>query len=84
MNTVRLSNISLSEFRKFLFDMGCSRSEEGTKGRGGHEKWEKEGLNRPVTLQTHVSPVPEHIIKNTLRTLGISRKQFEVWYLSSK
>ena len=44
MNTVRLSNISLKDFRQFLFDTGCSRTASGTKGRGGHEKWEKEGF----------------------------------------
>ena len=44
MNTVRLSNIPLKTFREFLFDKGCSRTESGTKGRGGHEKWEKEGV----------------------------------------
>ncbi len=82
MNTVRLSNIPLKTFREFLFDNGCFRTETGTKGRGGHEKWEKEGLERPITLQTHIDPVPEHIVRNCLRDLGITRKQFETWFLS--
>ena len=56
--------------------------EAGTKGRGGHEKWEKEGMERPITLQSHVDPVPEHIVKNCLRDLGLTRKDFETWYLS--
>ena len=81
MNTVRLSNISLSDFRRFPFEKDCKLAEDGTKGRGGHEKWVKDGLKRPITLQTHISPVPEHIVKNTLRDLGFSRKQFEEWYL---
>jgi len=81
MNTVRLSNISLKDFRQFLFDKGCSRTANGTKGRGGHEKWEKNGMTRPITLQTHVDPVPEHIVRNSLRDLGISRKAFESWLL---
>lgn len=81
MNTVRLSNIPLKDFRQFLFDTGCSRTASGTKGRGGHEKWEKEGMSRPITLQTHVDPVPEHIVRNSLRDLGISRKTFERWLL---
>ena len=38
MNTVRLSNISLKDFKQFLFDSGCSRIANGTKGRGEHEK----------------------------------------------
>jgi hypothetical protein len=82
MNTVRMSNISLSDFRKFLFEQGCSRTESGTKGRGGHEKWAKEGLTRPITLQTHIDPVPEHIVRSNLRTLGVSRKEFEKWLLA--
>jgi hypothetical protein len=84
MNTVRLSNIALRDFRQFLFDQGCSRTSSGTKGRGGHEKWERKGLTRPITLQTHVDPVPEHIVKNCLRDLGVSRKEFENWLLEKK
>jgi hypothetical protein len=82
MNTVRLSNISLADFRRFLFEQGCSRVDNG-KGRGGHEKWTKPGLKRPITLQTHIDPVPERIVKSNLQTLGITRKEFENWLLSN-
>lgn len=82
MNTVRMSNIPLADFRRFLFENGCSRISTGTKGRGGHEKWTKPGLKRPITLQTHIDPVPERIVKSNLNTLGISRKEFEKWLLS--
>lgn len=82
MNTVRLSNIPLKTLREFLFDSGCSRIDIGTKGRGGHEKWEKEDMGRPITLQTHIDPVPEHIVKNCLRDLGLQRKHLENWLLS--
>lgn len=81
MNTVSLSNVSLADFRRFLFDKGCSRVENGTKGRGGHEKWTKTGIIRPITLQTHIDPVPERIVRSNLHTLGISRKEFEAWLL---
>ena len=84
MNTVKLSNIPLKDCRQFLFDTGCSRTTNGTKGRGGHEKWEKEGMTRPITLQTHVDPVPEDIVRNSLRDLGISRKSLEAWLLGKK
>ena len=57
MNTVKLSNIPLDLFRKFLFEKGCEREEKGTKGRGGHEKWNRKDLSRPITLQTHIDPV---------------------------
>lgn len=48
MTRQKLSNISLADFRRYLFDMGCKRAEQGTKGRGGHEKWVKPGLLRPI------------------------------------
>ena len=80
MNRQKLSNIPLSDFRRFLFDMGCTREEQGTKGRGGHEKWVKKGLLRPITLQTHVDPVPEFVIRNALTTLGLTKKQFFEYY----
>lgn len=80
MNRQKLSNISLADFRRFLFDQGCTRVENGTKGRGGHEKWEREGLLRPITIQTHVDPVPELIIRNALNTLGLTKQDFFAWY----
>lgn len=82
MNRVKLSNISLADFRTFLFDMGCKREEQGTKGRGGHEKWVKNGLLRPITLQTHIDPIPEMVVRSNLRTLGLIRKDLEEWLLS--
>jgi len=27
-------------------------------------------MSRPITLQTHVDPVPEHIVRNSLKELG--------------
>lgn len=82
MNTIRLSNIALNDFRRFLFDMGCERVAT-SKGRGGHEKWRKEGIPRPITLQTHVDPVAEQCVKSNLQTLGLTRKDYERWYLST-
>lgn len=78
MNTFKLSNVSLADFRRFLFEIGCSRTAtyKRTKGRGGHEKWNKEGLARPIVIQTHEDPVPEFIVKNALRDLGLTRDEF--------
>lgn len=78
MNTYKLSNISLAEFRKFLSDVGCCRTATymRTKGRGGHEKWSRSDLTRPIILQTHVDPVAEHIVKNTLHELNMTRAEF--------
>jgi len=51
-----------------------------SKGRGGHEKWSKTGIDRPITIQTHIDPVPEFIVKQVLRHLEISREEFFRFY----
>lgn len=47
-----------------------------TRTKGGHEHWTRADLPRPITVQTHVDPVPEFIIKNALRTLGMTKEDF--------
>lgn len=47
-----------------------------TKGRGGHEKWSRSDIDRPITIQTHIDPVPEFIVKQVLRHLEMTRSQF--------
>ena len=59
MNTFSLSNIPLNKFRTFLFNQGCSR----VSTEGGHEKWTREGLTRPIIIQTHIDPVSELIVR---------------------
>lgn len=76
MNTYKLSNIPLADFRNFLKYAGC----ECVNIEGGHERWTKKGLLRPIIIQTHISPVPEFIVKNTLRNLGYSKSQFFDYY----
>lgn len=39
--------------------------------------WYKEGMLRNAVFQTHEEPIPEDIILNNLRTIGISKKDFE-------
>ena len=75
MNTYKLSNVSISLFRKFLFDIGCKR----ISIEGGHEKWHKDGCLRPAIIQTHIDPIPEFIVKNNLRSLGLTRNDFINW-----
>ena len=75
MSTKKLSNIALKDFRKFLASQGLTVIKD-SRGRGGHEKWSKLELDRPITLQTHVDPVPEFIVKQVLRHLGTSRNEF--------
>ena len=75
MNTYKLSNICIAQFREFLFEIGCTR----ISIEGGHEKWHKNGCLRPIIIQTHIDPIPEFIIKNNLRSLGLTRKDFIDW-----
>ena len=75
MNTFRLSNIPLKDIRAFLKSQGIQKTVI-SKGRGGHEKWEKKGLLRPIMLQTHEDPVPERIVKQIMRHLKLTRKEF--------
>lgn len=79
MNTYKLSNVSIGQFRKFLTDSGCTK----VSTEGGHEKWKKNGCLRSVILQTHVDPIPEFIVQNNLRTLGMTRKDFIQWLKQS-
>lgn len=66
----KLSNISLSDYRRFLVYYGCVPS----RITGGHEHFTFPGVRRLITLQTHVSPVPEFIIKQHLRAMGKTRE----------
>jgi hypothetical protein len=75
MTTRKLSNIPVAKFRKYLESQDL-KAIKGTKGRGGHEKWSRADLERPITIQTHVDPVPEFIVKQVLRHLKTDRKAF--------
>jgi len=75
MSTRKLSNIPVREIQKFLENQGLKVIKD-TKGRGGHEKWSKSGMDRPITLQTHIDPVPEFIVKQILRYLKMDKAAF--------
>jgi hypothetical protein len=75
MNIPKLSNIDIEDLRRFLKYQGLHLITD-SKGRGGHEKWSRADLDRPITIQTHINPVPEFIIKQILRHLNISKKAF--------
>lgn len=67
-----LANITIAEFRNVLERLGLSK----IRTKGGHEAWIKEGMIRPVIIQTHISPIPEFIVRNNLRNIGISKQEF--------
>ena len=76
MNTYRICNISIADFKVFLAEQGCKMVESSNSG---HEKWSKEGMLRPVVFQTHIDPIPEFIIRNNLRSMGLTAKDFRQW-----
>lgn len=67
-----LANITISEFRTVIERLGLSK----IRTKGGHEAWIKKGMTRPVIIQTHVNPIPEFIVRNNLRNIGISKQEF--------
>ncbi|HEY9341930.1 MAG TPA: type II toxin-antitoxin system HicA family toxin [Hanamia sp.] len=67
-----LKNVSLRDCRKFLTKVGCQTK----RTTGGHEHWTREDLLRPITIQTHIDPVPERIMKQILSTLKIDKEEF--------
>jgi len=69
---VKLSNIPLSKFKKFLKDQGCKH----IGGRGGHLKYTRKDLQRPIVIQSHIDPVPVRIIGQVLRAMKMSNKKF--------
>ena len=76
MNTYRTSNITIADFRLFLAEKGLKEVESGNTG---HEKWNKEGMLRPVVFQTHIDPFPEFIVHNNLRNMGLTASDLRAW-----
>ena len=67
------SNLPLSTVRKILLHNGCKLIRHDK----GHEKYSKASLLRPIVIQDHIDPVPEFIVKQIMRTLGLSNKDME-------
>jgi len=72
MSSYRVRNIGLADYRKYLEHIGCKL----IRTKGGHFQYSRKDLGRPLTLQTHIDPVPEFIILNHLRVLGIKKTDF--------
>ena len=69
----KLSNIPLQTFREYLTYKGLKI----IRTKGGHEIWAGKQLRRPITLQSHISPIPEFIIKQCFRALNVTAEDFE-------
>lgn len=68
-----LKNVSLADCRKFLLHAGCKKY----RTTGGHEHWTRKDLRRPITIQSHIDPVPERIMKQIITAWGIGRDEFK-------
>lgn len=75
MNTYKLSNILFDTMIWFLEHQGlkCIKTE------GGHAKYTRIDLRRPIIIQTHISPVPEFIVSQILKHLGFNKKSFHLY-----
>jgi predicted RNA binding protein YcfA (HicA-like mRNA interferase family) len=69
MNTLKSSNVSLKDMRRFLKLQGAKK----IRIRGGHEIWSHRDLPRSIPLQTHIDPVPEFIMLEILNYFQISK-----------
>lgn len=68
-----LKNISLRDCRKLLIKVGC----QCNRTTGGYEHWTRSDLMRPITIQTHIDPVPERIMKQIIKALDINKEQIK-------
>jgi predicted RNA binding protein YcfA (HicA-like mRNA interferase family) len=72
MTAKHLRNVTLRDCRKFLTKAGC----KNTRTAGGHEVWTRADLLRPITIQTHIDPVPERIMKQIINALDLEKDDF--------
>jgi predicted RNA binding protein YcfA (HicA-like mRNA interferase family) len=70
--TKHLKNIPLKTFRKYLLHKGLKQ----IRTTGGHEVWSRKDLMRPVIIQTHITPVPEFIVKQLFKALKVDKQDF--------
>jgi predicted RNA binding protein YcfA (HicA-like mRNA interferase family) len=67
----KVGKVGWKRFEKFLLAVGCEfKGQEGS-----HRKYRKSNLLRPIIIPCD-DELPQFIISNNLRTLGISREQF--------
>jgi hypothetical protein len=78
--TKSLKNISPKLFKEYLIYKGLKH----VRTSGGHEIWVGKQLRRPIVIQTHINPIPEFIIRNNLRTLGVKADDFFNFLKSKK
>lgn len=66
-----LGRVHWKKFEKFLLHVGCRFISE----EGDHRKYYRPGIVRPIIIPRE-KELPQFIILNCLRTLGISRDEY--------
>ncbi len=64
-------NITNKQFQKFLVYLGCTLK----RSHGDHFVYIRSGLIRPIIIPKD-SPLPQFIIRNNLRLLGLTWEEF--------
>lgn len=72
MSTQPLTHIPLARYCAFLELAGCNL----IRPRGGHDVFARAYLLRPIVVQNHITPVPERILRQGLRALGMTKSDF--------
>ncbi|HBE90870.1 MAG: hypothetical protein A3G57_03175 [Candidatus Andersenbacteria bacterium RIFCSPLOWO2_12_FULL_45_8] len=67
----KITPIAWKKFDRFLLYIGCTFERQ----KASHRIYSKPGLSRPIVVPAYKS-LPVFIIKNNLRVLGISQKQY--------
>jgi predicted RNA binding protein YcfA (HicA-like mRNA interferase family) len=67
----RITPLNWKEFEKFLLYVGCTFQRQ----KGDHRVYWRSGLSRPIILPMYRN-LPVFIIRNNLRTLGISMDEY--------
>lgn len=68
----KIGTIHWKKFEKVLLALGCKFVRE----RGDHRIYHKTGLVRPVIVPRSTT-LPSFIVLNNLRTLGVSREEYQ-------
>lgn len=65
-------SVKTKDFRKVIKHWGLVHK----RTKGSHESWFKDGMTRPVVIQTNKKELPQFIFKNNLATIGKTESQF--------
>ena len=68
----KLPVVSWRRFERFLIHVDC----RFVRQKGSHRIYHRDGLIRPLVVPEY-DPLPDFIVKNNLRILGISADDFD-------